>query len=246
MKKSVLLTGVCGGVGQALASRLAGEGWAVYGTDIVDCPPSLQLKKFWKGNVAEEGFWHSVILRDLNKINALDGFVHNAAIQPCSRIMETSVHEWNETLAVNLSAAFLGTRFLAPLMEGRQAAIVNVSSVHAVATSAGMSAYAASKGGLLAFTRAAALELADLNIRVNAVLPGAVDTPMLEKGLQRSRAGPTKSRQRLISRTPLKRLASPGEIAKTICFLLDSEQSSFLTGQTIVVDGGATAQLSTE
>ena len=81
---------------------------------------------------------------------------------------------------------------------------------------------------------------------MNAVLPGAVDTPMLEKGFQRSRAGPTKSRQRLISRTPLKRLASPGEIAKTICFLLDAEQSSFLTGQTIVVDGGATAQLSTE
>jgi len=244
--KSVLLTGVSGGIGRALASTLYELGWAVYGTDINPPPPSLQLEKFWKGNVAEEEFWINDITPGLAKVKTLDAFVHNAAVQPCTPIVDTSLHQWNETLAVNLTAAFLGTRSLVPLMANRQAAIVYVSSVHAFATSAGMSAYVATKGGLLAFTRAAALELGALNIRVNSVLPGAVDTPMLEQGLQRSKDGPEEARKRLISRTPMKRLGDPVEIAKSIAFLLDPEQSSFLTGQSIVVDGGAMAQISTE
>jgi len=244
--RSVLLTGVSGGIGQALASTLIDQGWAVFGTDINGCPHSLKLEEFWKGNVAEEEFWSDVIAPGLAKVEALDAFVHNAAVQPCTQIVDTSLREWNETLAVNLTAAFLGTKYLVPLMENRQAAIVFVSSVHAVATSAGMSAYVATKGGLLAFTRAAALELGPLNIRVNSVLPGAVDTLMLEKGLERSEDGPVESKKRLIFRTPMKRLGEPAEIAKSIAFLLDAKQSSFLTGQSIVVDGGATAQLSTE
>jgi NAD(P)-dependent dehydrogenase (short-subunit alcohol dehydrogenase family) len=244
--RSALLTGVSGGIGQALASTLIDQGWAVYGTDISNRPPSLELEVFWKGNVAEEGFWENVIAPGLAKVNSLDAFVHNAAVQPCTQIVDTSLREWNETLAVNLTAAFLGTKYLVPLMANRQSAIVFVSSVHAVATSAGMSAYVATKGGLLAFTRAAALELGPLNIRVNSVLPGAVDTLMLAKGLERSKDGPVESKKRLISRTPMKRLGEPAEIAKSIAFLLDTKQSSFLTGQSIVVDGGATAQLSTE
>jgi NAD(P)-dependent dehydrogenase (short-subunit alcohol dehydrogenase family) len=172
--------------------------------------------------------------------------VHNAAVQPCTPIIETSLAEWNETLAVNLTAAFLGVRYMAPLMAGRTAAIVHVASVHSLATSAGMAAYVASKGGLLAFTRAAALELAGQNIRVNAVLPGAVYTPMLEQGLNRSTAGPAQAREKLISQTPLQRLGSPDEIARSIAFLLDSEQSSFITGQTLVADGGVLARLASE
>ena len=153
---------------------------------------------------------------------------------------------WNSTLAVNLSAAYLGIRFLVPLMQSGQGSIVNVTSVHSFATSAGMSAYVASKGGLLAFTRAAALELAPQNIRVNAIAPGAVDTEMLRQGLERNLDGTERAREHLISRTPMKRLGSPDEIAKSIIFLLDCDRSPFLTGQTLVVDGGALTQLSTE
>jgi NAD(P)-dependent dehydrogenase (short-subunit alcohol dehydrogenase family) len=244
--KTVLITGVCGGIGQALASRLDGAGWVVYGADIADCPPGFELEQFWKGNVAEEGFWRGTILPGLNTVKHLDGLVHNAAVQPCTPIIETSLAEWNETLAVNLTAAFLGVRYMAPLMAGRTAAIVHVASVHSLATSAGMAAYVASKGGLLAFTRAAALELAGQNIRVNAVLPGAVYTPMLEQGLNRSTAGPAQAREKLISQTPLQRLGSPDEIARSIAFLLDSEQSSFITGQTLVADGGVLARLASE
>lgn len=244
--RSVLVTGVCGGVGQALARRLLQQGWEVYGTDIVELPGDLKLSGFWKGNVAEEAFWRGVVVPGLKASDGLDGFVHNAAVQPCKPIIETSLQDWNETMAVNLTAAFLGTRYLTSMMENRHAAIVNVCSVHAIATSAGMSAYVTSKGGLLAFTRIAALELADSQIRVNAILPGAVKTPMLEKGLGRSVAGKDKARETLISKTPLKRIADADEIARAVIFLLDEEQSSFLTGQSLVVDGGALARLSTE
>lgn len=244
--KSVLVTGVCGGIGHALARMLVDQGWDVYGNDIIDVPKDLHLTEFWKGDVAEEEFWRSVVVPGLKDKKGLDGFVHNAAIQPCSSIIDTSLKDWNDTLAVNLSAAFLGTRYLFPFLQNRNAAIVNVSSVHALETSGGLSAYVASKGGLLAFTRVAALELADSKIRVNAVLPGAVDTQMLEKGLKRSIHGADKAKEDLISRTPLKRVANADEIARAVIFLLDENQSSFLTGQSLIVDGGALARLSTE
>ena len=132
---------------------------------------------------------------------------------------------------------------------GGGGAIVNVSSVHAVATSANISAYAASKGGLLALTRAMAIEFAPDNIRVNAILPGAVDTPMLRAGLDRDHAGGGSMLDRLENlarKTVNGRIGRPEEIAHTIYFLADNAQSSFMTGQALIVDGGATARLSTE
>ncbi len=89
--KSVLISGVCGGIGQATAAMLANENWQVYGVDVVARRPGLQLAKFWQGNVVEETFWSSVIMPDLGKENTLDGFVHTAAVQPCSPIAETTL-----------------------------------------------------------------------------------------------------------------------------------------------------------
>jgi len=127
-------------------------------------------------------------------------------------------------------------------------AIVNVSSVHAVATSQNIGAYAASKGALVALTRAAAVELAEQGVRCNALLPGAVDTPMLRDGLSRRPHpdGPDGNLQILIDSTPLKMVASPTDIAKSVLFLADTERSPFITGQALIADGGATAKLSTE
>ena len=127
--------------------------------------------------------------------------------------------------------------------------MVNVSSVHAVATSVNIATYAASKGGLLALTRAMAIEFAPDNIRVNAILPGAVDTPMLRSGLQRGHLAGSEITDRLDNlarKTVNGRIGEPREIAHAIYFLADSTQSSFMTGQALVVDGGATARLSTE
>jgi len=126
---------------------------------------------------------------------------------------------------------------------------VNVSSVHAITTSVNIAAYAASKGAMLGLTRALAIELASNNIRVNAVLPGAVDTPMLHSGLSRGYLQGNNIVdlvEQLGSKNIRGRVGQPHEIAEAIYFLADKSRSSFMTGQSLVVDGGATTRLSTE
>jgi NAD(P)-dependent dehydrogenase (short-subunit alcohol dehydrogenase family) len=149
-----------------------------------------------------------------------------------------------------LRSVFMGVKLAHPLLKASgQGAVVNVSSVHAVATSANIAAYAASKGGLLALTRAMAIEFAPDDIRVNAILPGAVDTQMLRAGLVRDHAGAGTMEERLenLARNTVNgRVGRPEEIAHAIYFLADHVQSSFMTGQALIVDGGATARLSTE
>jgi NAD(P)-dependent dehydrogenase (short-subunit alcohol dehydrogenase family) len=149
-----------------------------------------------------------------------------------------------------LRSVFLSAKLAHPLLKARGGgAIVNVSSVHAVATSKDIAAYAASKGGMLALTRAMAIEFAPVNVRVNAILPGAVDTPMLRAGLNRDHAGRGSLEERLenLARNTVSgKIGTPAEIAQAIFFLADGELSSFMTGQALIVDGGATARLSTE
>ena len=181
---------------------------------------------------------------------ALDAVVNNAAIQIAKPLLETLLEEWDTVMAYNLRSVFLGAKLAYPLLVAAGGgAIVNVSSVHAVATSVNIAAYAASKGGLLALTRAMAIEFARDNIRVNAILPGAVDTPMLRAGLNRGHVGDGTMIDRLENlarKTVNGRVGQPEEIARSIYFLADQTQSSFMTGQALIVDGGATARLSTE
>ncbi|GIV64222.1 MAG: hypothetical protein KatS3mg045_1561 [Bellilinea sp.] len=176
--------------------------------------------------------------------------IHNAALQIAKPLIETTAEEWDSVMASNLRSVFLGAKLAYPLLKAAGGgAIVNVSSVHAVATSANIAAYAASKGGLLALTRAMAIEFAPDNIRVNAILPGAVDTPMLRAGLNRGHVGGETIYDRLENlarKTVNGRVGKPEEIAHAIYFLADDTQSSFMTGQALIVDGGATARLSTE
>jgi NAD(P)-dependent dehydrogenase (short-subunit alcohol dehydrogenase family) len=179
----------------------------------------------------------------------LDAIVNNAATQLVKPLLETEPDEWDALMAVNVRAALFTARYGYPLLRDRKGAIVNVASVHAVATSPGMSAYVTSKGALVALTRALALELAPDEVRVNCVLPGAVRTRMLEEGLSRghlARADTELRLEELGRRHPLGRIGEPGEIAQAILFLADDTRSGFMTGQGLVVDGGATARLSTE
>ncbi|WP_345310094.1 SDR family oxidoreductase [Candidatus Villigracilis saccharophilus] len=173
----------------------------------------------------------------------------NAAVQVAKPLVDTTVEEWDSVMASNLRSVFLFAKLAYPLLKTNGGAVVNISSVHAVQTSANIAAYAASKGGMLALTRAMAIEFAADNIRVNAVLPGAVDTPMLRAGLGRGHLGGSDMQERLDNlarKTVNGRVGTPAEIAHAIYFLADNEQSSFMTGQALVVDGGATARLSTE
>jgi len=182
--------------------------------------------------------------------DTLDAVVNNAAVQIAKPLIDTTADEWDMVMASNLRSVFLGAKLAYPLLKVRGGgAIVNVSSVHAVATSANIAAYAASKGGLLALTRAMAIEFAPDEIRVNAILPGAVDTPMLRAGFNRGHLGEGDVLDRLENlarKTVNGRVGQPEEIARSIYFLADSTQSSFMTGQALIVDGGATARLSTE
>ena len=254
--RTMLITGAAGGIGRATVSVFAEAGWRVIGVDRADFDISDQFAPFpanglfIKADISDPGDLQAIYKKAYSFSQRLDAVVNNAAVQISKPLIETTVEEWDTVMASNLRTVFLGAKLAYPLLKAAGGgAIVNVSSVHAVATSANISAYAASKGGLLALTRAMAIEFALDNIRVNAVLPGAVDTPMLRAGLGRGHLGGITVHDRLENlarKTVNGRVGKPEEIAHAIYFLADNTQSSFMTGQALVIDGGATARLSTE
>jgi NAD(P)-dependent dehydrogenase (short-subunit alcohol dehydrogenase family) len=248
-QSAVVITGSNSGIGRATGQEFMNAGYKVFGLDISKSSPPHGVI-FIQADVSSETEVAEAFKEISRRTNHLDGLVNNAAICSQARLVDMTAEEWDAVISVNLKGAFLMTKAAYPLLKkSASPAIVNVGSVHAIGTSRGVAAYAASKGGLVALTRAAALELAEDMIRVNCVLPGAVDTPMLEDGLKRafpeSDSIPA-SAAALASRTPLGRIGVPTEIARAILFLASTETASFITGQTLAVDGGALARLSTE
>lgn len=244
--RRVVVTGVSGGIGSACAEAFRLEGWQVIGFDRTR-PAASFAGTFVECdlNDPQQVAEACSAAADLGPLQAL---VNNAAVQVNESLATTSVEQWDLVMGVNVRGAFLCMRDLLPALEPARGSIVNVASVHAVATSQNISAYAASKGAMVALTRAAAVELAPVGIRCNAVLPGAVDTEMLRDGLSRRPHpdGPEGNLDELRTRTPLRTVASPAEIAQSVVFLADNERSAYTTGQSLIVDGGATARLSTE
>jgi glucose 1-dehydrogenase len=250
-QRVMLITGAAGGVGRATVKVFSEAGWKVIGVDRAEFGPGFpEPGLFIQADISRPEQIESLYEKAKAYSPTLDAVVNNAALQISKPLLDTSVEEWDLVMASNLRSVFLGARLAIPLLKAAGGgAIVNVSSVHAIATSVNISAYAASKGGLLALTRAMAIEFAPDNIRVNAVLPGAVDTPMLRAGLNRGHLGGatiTDRLENLASKTVNGRIGKPEEIGHTIYFLADNKQSSFITGQALVADGGATARLSTE
>jgi len=249
--KTVLITGAAGGIGRATVNLFAEKSWRVIGVDRNDYGADFPASGlFIRSDISRPEDIHAIFEQAHSYTDTLDALVNNAALQVAKPLVETTVEEWDAVMAANLRSVFLGVKLAHPLLKARGgAAVVNVSSVHAIQTSANIAAYAASKGGLLALTRAMAIEFAPENIRVNAILPGAVDTPMLRAGLGRGHVGGSNVQDRLDNlarKTVNGRVGQPEEIAHAIFFLADNSQSSFMTGQALVVDGGATARLSTE
>src|ERR1700680_3825822 len=191
MTPVVVVTGAAGGIGAATCELLEGYGWDVIPMDRrpIEHPRALQV------DIADA----EAVTDALSDLRQVDALVNNAAIQLYKSLLDTTVEEWDAIAAVNIRGAFVCLKAVHNQLAAARGAVVNVGSVHASATSHSIAAYAATKGGLSAFTRAAAIEMAPLGVRVNAVLPGAVDTPALRDGFSR----PADAEPRLIPQTPL-------------------------------------------
>lgn len=246
MSRTVAITGVSGGIGTATADAFRAEGWTVAGIDRVEPGAQAAVDAFTAVDLgdAAAGERLSAFLAGLPTVDAL---VNAAATAGTATLDATTLADWDAVLAANARGTFLAMRAAHAQLERSWGAVVNVASVHAVATSEGAGPYAASKGAIVALTRSAALEWAP-QVRVNAVLPGAVDTAMLRSGAQRRVAADQVDEElaALAARTPLRRIGQPEEIADAILFLADGRRSAFITGTTLVVDGGVLARLSTE
>ncbi len=249
MNQVVLITGVAGGIGSATAKVFAEAGWHVIGVDYHEIRDLRCVHHFIQADISDIKATENIFVEVTENEGQLDALINNAAIQINKPIVEMTLDEWDKVMAVNLRSVYLTTKYAYELMCKKGGTIVNVSSVHALATSANVAAYAASKGALLALTRALAIELGQYKIRVNAVLPGAIDTPMLHEGLSRGHVRGYNTQelvQALGKKHVIGRVGQPKEIAQAVLFLADNDRSSFMTGQALVIDGGATARLSTE
>jgi len=250
-RKIALITGVSNGIGKATAELFLENHWTVIGVDKIKFPKKYHnYFHFIKSDLAYEDSPRKIIKEIKSNFGKLDSLINNAAIQICKPLVDTSINEWEKTTNTNLRSVFLLIKYAYPLLKkSGSGSIVNVCSVHSKVTSKGLSAYATSKGGLLMMTKAASIELSKDNIRVNSVLPGAIDTKMLENGLTRGHLKGSSIddlKAELGKKHSIGRIGLASEVAHAIHFLSDSEKSSFINGQSIVVDGGATARLSTE
>lgn len=239
-RRVVVITGVAGGIGMATARLFGADGWLVAGLDLADAAPP-GVDRYEAIDLAAPDV-EARLGSFLGQLPRVDALVNNAALQIVKPLWETTAEDWQRTMTVNLGAAFLTIRLAHEQLRRSGGAVVNVASVHASATSPGMASYAASKGGLVALTRAAAIELAADGIRVNAILPGAIDTAMLLAGA--ARFGEDGVR-RIGSRTPVGRIGTADEVARAIAYLAGPD-SGYITGATLVVDGGVLAALSSE
>ena len=232
--RAVIVTGGTSGIGLATARRMCAEGGRVCVVGRHDDQgeqAEAELRAhgdalFVRGDVAREDDIASVVSRVVSTWGRIDVLVNNAAIMTFDPVVELSTSDWDHVLDVNLRGAFLFAKLSLPHMPSGSA-IVNVSSVHAHETTIGVAPYAASKGGLEAFTRVLSRELMDRHIRVNCVAPGAVDTPMLW-----SNPNVASGREHVEGA-----IGAPEDIAAAIAFMAAPE-ARFVTGTTLIVDGG--------
>ncbi|MBB6730801.1 SDR family NAD(P)-dependent oxidoreductase [Cohnella zeiphila] len=250
--KVAIVTGGGGGIGRAVAHAFADGGAQVVvvgrtGSKVDAVAADIAAKGGravgMAADVSSEPDVRRVVRETKERFGRIDIMVNNAAVCPQARLTETSLDEWNGVITNNLTSVFLFCREAVPVMiEGGGGAIVNVSSVHALATLEGYAAYAASKAGIAGLTRAIALDYAKLNIRANTVLPGAVHTPMLESSVRNLDTPREQIMKEWDESQPVGRVGRPEEIASVVLFAA-SPANSFMTGATLVADGGMTAEL---
>ncbi|MCL4853557.1 MAG: SDR family oxidoreductase [Bryobacteraceae bacterium] len=241
-----LVTGAAMGIGAAVAECFLEAGARVVLFDIDAHALSLRESALQDrgellaiaGDVASEADVESAVARTLETFGSLDLLVNNAGIDLAGKAPDFSSSDWDRLMDVNLKGAYLFSRYSIPHLAARAGAIVNISSVHAIVSYESCPAYDAAKAGMLALTRTLALDHGPQGVRVNAICPGYVDTPMTQKWLD-SVPDRAATLEQVRALHPLRRMATPRDIAEAALFLASS-RASFITGATLVVDGGLT------
>ena len=242
-----LVTGGASGLGRAAAEAAAAAGAHVVIADLNEAGgrnvADAIAGSFVALDVADEAAWLDLEALVKREHGGLDVAVLAAGIGgPWAILSQMSLSAWRKLMAVNLDGTMLGIRAALRLMEGRGGSIITVASVNGVRCTPTMSAYAASKAGVRVLTRVAALEGAALKpvVRVNCILPGPMETPLLDWLRHNAPLGPERTQELLLAAVPLQRLGRPDEFGSVACFLA-SDASSYITGVELPLDGGLTA-----
>ena len=244
--KVALITGAAGGVGQALALLFAREGARLMLSDreeagcvaIAEQARALGAEvAYLAGDLRQKSYCEALVGGAVEAFGGLDIVLNNAGIIPRGTIEETTDEMWFDAMGVNLNAVFYICRAAIPHMQGRQgAAIVNTSSVWGVYPGPGHVAYCTSKGAVAALSKNLGRDCAPLGIRVNAVCPHEINTPMIRSGFERRGLDPDKAVEELNRSVPLGRIAEPEDIADVIAFLA-SDEARYIAGETLEVTG---------
>ncbi len=247
-----LITGGAYGIGRGIVREFAKHGEAVVIADRDD-ERGTALESSLRQSRAQVLFVHTdiriesqvggLITRIAEIFGRLDVLCNNAGIERYRSADEYTIDDWNAIAETNLRGAFLCTKYAYPLLKKSRGCIVNISSVQALANEPKISAYAASKAGLLGLTRGMALDFAADGVRVNAVCPGAIQTGMMEPFIK-DQPDPEEAVKAIGRTIPLGRVGQPEDIAQAVYFL-SSSAAAYITGATLVVDGGLLSRLST-
>lgn len=242
--KVAIITGAARGIGEAIAIKFAEQGAAVAFTYVSDSSTekaiALETKlqglgvkaKAYKSNAADLAQCEALVNDVMKEFGGVDICVNNAGISKDNLLMRMSPEQWNDVISVNLNSVFYMTRqVIRPMMKARNGTIINMSSIIGEIGNAGQASYAASKAGIIGFTKSVAKELGSRNIRCNAIAPGFVETDMTSYLKEGEAADKYKAG------IPLGRFASAEDIANTALFLA-SDMGNYITGQTISVCGG--------
>ena len=234
--KTAVVTGSSKGIGYAIAKAFNDEGANVVFSDINEIENFVTNEKssFVKCDVSKSDEVENLISETVSKFGTLDIMVNNAGIGSLGDIVSTDNDTWDKVLSVNLSGTFYGMRASAKYMKENMVngSIINMSSILGRVGLNGALAYCASKGGVVQLTHAGALDLADANIRVNAIAPGFIETDMT-KAVKENK----EFNDLVMNNTPMGHMGKPEDIAKTAVYLA-SDEAKFTTGEIIYVDGG--------